>query len=93
MVTVPLATLYAQNDAYIVPLQIPQFPQGMPTIVSGKLPPTQFPNLPSNFYTDQGNTKAILLQYFNELMQNPNAHPEFFSWFNWFKNNPVSLNV
>lgn len=93
VVTVPLATLYAQNDAYIVPLQIPQFPQGMPTIVSGKLPPTQFPNLPSNFYTDQGNTKAILLQYFNELMQNPNAHPEFFSWFNWFKNNPVSLNV
>ena len=91
--TLPLATLYTQNNTYLYPLEVPQFPRNMPTIVSKNLPPTQFPLVPKNFYDPNVSLVNVIKNYLNELMNNPSSNPQLINWMNWFRTNPQNLNT
>lgn len=91
--TLPLATLYAQNNSYLYPLEAPQFPKDMPTIVSKNLPPTQFPLVPNDFYNPHVSLSVVIKNYLNELINNPTSNPQLIAWMNWFRTNPQSLNT
>lgn len=77
--TIPLATLYSQNNKYIVPLELSPLLTCMPSSIKNNLLPIKFPLIPQNISDPQTRIRQLIQDYINETISNPFQYPHLYA--------------